>query len=624
MSWLYTIFIAGLMFSAGTDHGTDRTRPSHQAEIAQKAEVAQTQQVTEKFEQTYPLTPNGKVSLSNVNGAIVVEAWDRNEVLVEATKTADSKESLDLVTINVDAHRDSLCIEAKYKRWDQWGEKDEFRRRKVEVQFRLMVPRGAVLSEIDSVNGNVNVSNFTNLIKISAVNGNVNAINLRGTAKLSTVNGQVRASYDQLDSGSTVYLDTVNGKVNLELPSDVNATLKAESLNGEITNSFGLPVRKGKYVGRDMFGKIGSGDVQIKLSAVNGNLLVMRKKDGKAPASVTNLLKMNVDQDDEDSEDSEEYGAAAAAVAAEATRKSAKAVEKGLKESQKALENIKVPDIKDVEVNVNLTNEIIKNEIATGVQKPGPLPRTIDGPLFPGPTSVDQRTRSFDVKGAPKVTVDAPMCNIRGRGWDHPTVKYVLTDARTNREVPLSISENVNDNTVIIKLSSSVRHRPMVFGESSDHDRLEVYVPRKSDIRVTSSKEIRIEGVAGNIDISGEDDSVSVRDSEGTLRLTNGDGLIRVVGFKGDLELKSGDAEVYLEGDFNKIDSAADDAKITLTMPQSKNASISTNTAIESEGLNIVRESDHSWRLGSGGPKYNFDFSDGKLVLRNQARIETY
>jgi hypothetical protein len=96
-----------------------------------------------------------------------------------------------------------------------------------------------------------------------------------------------------------------------------------------------------------------------------------------------------------------------------------------------------------------------------------------------------------------------------------------------------------------------------------------------------------------------------------------------VVGFKGDLELKAGDAEVYLEGDFNKIDSCADDARITLTMPQNKNASISTNTAIESEGLNIVRENDHTWRLGNGGPKYNFDFSDGKLIVRNQARIET-
>lgn len=621
MSWLYTIFIAGLLFSAGTDHGTDRSRPS---QLTNKAEVSQTQQVTERFEQTYPLTSHGKVSLSNVNGAIVIEAWDRNEVRVEATKIADSKESLDLVSIDVNARPELLRIEAKYKPWDQWGEKDDYRRRKIEVQFRLMVPRNAVLSDIDSVNGSVTVSNFTNLIKISAVNGNVLATNLRGTAKLSTVNGQVRASYDSLDSGATVFCDTVNGKVNLELPSDVNATLKAESLNGEISNSFGLPVRKGKYVGRDLFGRVGNGDVQIKLSAVNGSLFIGRKKDGKNPSSVTNLLNMNSEDDDEDSDDNEEYdSAAAAAAAAEATRKSAKAVEKGLKESQKALEKMQLPDMKDVEVNVNVTNKIIKDGIATGIAQAGPLPRMIDGPLFPGTTSVDQKSRSFDVKGTPKVTVDAPMCNIRVRGWDQQVVKYVLTDAKTNREIPLSVNENVNDNTVTIKLSNGARRRSMMFGEGEERDRLEVYVPRKSDIRVASSHEIRIESVNGNIDIDGEDESVSVRDSEGTLRLSNGDGLIRVVGFKGDLELKSGDSEIYLEGDFSKIDSCAVDAKITLTMPQNKSASISTNTAIESEGLNIVRESDHTWRLGNGGPKYNFDFSGGTLVVRNQTRIET-
>ena len=618
MSWLYTIFIAGMLFSSGTDHGTDRTRPKQQTD-----NVEVSQQVTERFEQTYPLTSNGKVSLSNVNGSIVIEAWDKNEVYVEATKVADTKENLDLVNIEINARPDSIRIEAKYKSWDEWGVKDKYQHRKLEVQFRLMVPRKAILNEINSVNGSVVASNFANFTKISTVNGTLVASNLRGTVKLSTVNGHLRASCERLDAESALYLDTVNGKVNLELPSNVQATLKAETMNGSITNDFGLPVRKGKYVGRDLYGRIGSGDVQVKLSAVNGPLLVSRKKDGRNPSPVTNLLNMNSDDgNDEDSDENEEYGAAAAAIA-ETTRKSTKAVEKGLKETHKSIEKMKMPDVKDVEVNVGALNETIKNSVNTAMaQQAQSLPRSMDSPGFPGPTSVDQRSRSFDVKGAPKVTVEAPMCNIRVRGWDQPTVKYVLTDARTNREIPISINENASENTVSIKLSNG-RRRPAAIFEDESIDRLEVYVPRKSDVRVTSGKEIRVESVAGNIDINGEDDSVSVRDSEGTLRLSNGDGLIRVIGFKGDLELKAGDAEVYLEGDFNKIDSCAVDARITLTMSQNKNASISTNTAIESEGLNLVREDDHTWRIGNGGPKYNFDFASGRLVLRNQARIET-
>ncbi len=32
---------------------------------------------TERFEQTYPLNATGRVSVSNVNGSIVIEAWDQ-------------------------------------------------------------------------------------------------------------------------------------------------------------------------------------------------------------------------------------------------------------------------------------------------------------------------------------------------------------------------------------------------------------------------------------------------------------------------------------------------------------------------------------------------------------------
>src|SRR6185295_5626407 len=113
-------------------------------------------------------------------------------------------------------------------------------------------------------NGSVSIANFTNKMSISAVNGSVDASNVRGNVRLSTVNGELRADLDRLEPGSKISLETVNGKANLVLPSDANATIKAESVNGNITNDFGLPVRKGKYVGRDMYGRLGNGDVQIK------------------------------------------------------------------------------------------------------------------------------------------------------------------------------------------------------------------------------------------------------------------------------------------------------------------------------------------------------------------------
>lgn len=619
MSWLYTIFIAGMLFSSGTDQIPEPT-------VADAVRTVQTHDFTEKFEQSYPFNANGKVSLSNINGSIVIDAWDKNEVYLEATKIADSKESLDLVSIEVNARQDSIRIEAKYKPWDHWGQKEQYKHRKLEVQFRLMVPRNAYLGEINSVNGSIIASNFTNYSKISAVNGTVVINNLRGTVKASTVNGHLRAACDRPDARTMLYLDTVNGKVNLELPSDVNATLKAETMNGSITNDFGLPVRKGKYIGRDLFGRLGTGEVQVKMSAVNGTLAVWRKKDGKTASPVTNLLdttKSEDDDPDDTSEVSEEESSPAVSARAGSQRTN-KVVDKTHKQSQKEIAKIKMPDMKDVEVNVNMNSEAFKKVMEAGIAKAAELPKfpEVNWPTA-GPTAIDQKIRSFDIKGTGKISIDAAGCSVRVRGWDKPTVKYVLTDARMNRETPLNVTENISESTVSLKVGHGSRNRSIGFYEGEDHDRLEVYLPRKSDLRVVSAREIRVEGIAGNLDITGEDESLSIRDSEGTLKLSNGDGMIRVVGFKGDLELQSNDAEVYLEGDFSKIDSCAVDSRITLTMPPDRNASISTNTAIESEGLNIFRENDRSWRLGNGGPKYNFEFADGRLVVRNQERIET-
>ncbi|MDQ3712097.1 MAG: DUF4097 family beta strand repeat-containing protein, partial [Acidobacteriota bacterium] len=258
MSWLYTVIFAGLMFSSGNDlpQASKNFTDSNVQAIVRQDE-------TERFEQTYPLNSNGRVSVSNVNGSITLETWDKNEVKLEYVKTADNRERLSEVEIRIEGRQDSFSVETNFEKWKRsdgkWNKNNRF-----DIQYRLIVPRNAILDEIETVNGSVSITGAGNFTKASAVNGQVRANNLRGTANLSTVNGTVEADFNELQAGSRISLNTVNGTVNLTIPSDANATVKADTLNGNITNDFGLPVRKGEYVGRDLYGKIGSGDVQIR------------------------------------------------------------------------------------------------------------------------------------------------------------------------------------------------------------------------------------------------------------------------------------------------------------------------------------------------------------------------
>ncbi len=199
----------------------------------------------------------------------------------------------------------SFTVETDYDNWNRRGSGGTRNYGKLQVEYHLTVPRNAVLNEIAAVNGSISVTGATNVTKASAVNGEVRATNLRGTANLSTVNGKVVADFDQLQAGGKISLETVNGTVDLMIPSDANATIKADTVNGKISNDFGLPIRKGEYVGSNLYGKLGSGDARIHLNSVNGALSVRRKNDGKNLVPAVNLLniKTEEDWDIEDGED---------------------------------------------------------------------------------------------------------------------------------------------------------------------------------------------------------------------------------------------------------------------------------------------------------------------------------
>jgi hypothetical protein len=636
MSWLFSIVLAGLVVSSGGDPVPNPTEVYTSNNINNTTTIVLGDE-TERFEQTYPLNANGRVCVSNINGSITVEAWDRNEVKLEAVKIADSKETLAEVELRIDAKPDSFTIETNYENGKNRGREDWGRKRKLEVQFRLSVPRGAILDEIETVNGSVTVSNFTNQTKVSAVNGTVIASNLRGAANLSTVNGTVTADFDRLNTGSKIQLETVNGQVNLLIPSDSNATVRADSVNGNITNEFGLPVRKGKYVGRDLYGKIGGGDVQIKLSSVNGGLTIGRKKDGKNPGPVTDLLPQKGADDDDDWDTSEDKENKVNVNVNIDTAKMNKQIDKSVKAAQKAVQKEQKKIVEDITVDVP---EIDVHEIEKAVQSAvntadvqARIRESMDRQReafsrmretnWEGRTPViNKKTNSFIVKGVPKVTIEAKNCSVKVTGWDKAEVSYEVTRITSNRnQTPLSLTDEQNAAGVTIKVENKEAH-PGNYYDELERVRVEVFVPKKSDLRITTDGEIRLENVTGEIDLTGGDEAINVRDVAGKLHLASGDARVRVIGFDGDFDSSTADGDVYLEGNFVKLAARGNDGTITLTLPREANASLISNTEIEADGINLLQVKDGAWQLGKGGSKYNFTFVDGRLRVRSRSTID--
>ncbi len=271
-------------------------------------QAQQNELLREEFHQTYSLAGGGRVSLGNINGAVRVTGWDREEVKVDAVKTAYRRDRLDEAKIQVHADANNIRIETEYPDRTQTFTDGQGRyNNPATVEYTLTVPRDARIDAIELINGDLDIEGVSGDVKASSINGRLTARGLTGLTKLSTINGNLEAVFDHLEDGRPVSVGSVNGNVLLTIPSDSNAQLKASTVHGSIRNDFGLPVRHGEYVGHDLAGQLGQGGVLIKLGNVNGGITIRHAADGRPLSRAISSLAENTKDNDNDNDNDNDY-----------------------------------------------------------------------------------------------------------------------------------------------------------------------------------------------------------------------------------------------------------------------------------------------------------------------------
>jgi len=221
-------------------------------------------QLTEDFHRTVPLSGNGEVSLSNVNGDVEITGWERNEVQIDAVKEARDQQRLDEAQIVVENGGDYVRIKTEYPH-------NRTNNNPASVHYTLHVPQNARLQHVSLVNGALTVDKVTGAVDASLVNGKAHIKDLAGPVEVSSVNGGVEADYASLSNVREIRLKSVNGSIDLGLPENPNAEFKASTVNGSIRTDFPLQV-KGEFVGRRLSGTLGNGGTRIELNNVNGTI----------------------------------------------------------------------------------------------------------------------------------------------------------------------------------------------------------------------------------------------------------------------------------------------------------------------------------------------------------------
>ncbi len=223
-------------------------------------------EVTEEFHKTVPITADGRVSLENINGNVTITGWDRNEVQIDATKSARDQQRLEEARIELDVANDAVRIRTRYP--DHHTNNNP-----ASVRYEVHVPRAARLDKIDLVNGSLDVQHVSGEVNASLVNGSLHAKDLAGRSELSTVNGSLQAEFNSLNNVHDISLKSVNGSIDLGLPPSPNAEIEAKTVSGGIRTDFPLEVT-GHFVGKSVSGKLGSGGTRIEMSNVNGSIRI--------------------------------------------------------------------------------------------------------------------------------------------------------------------------------------------------------------------------------------------------------------------------------------------------------------------------------------------------------------
>jgi DUF4097 and DUF4098 domain-containing protein YvlB len=257
--------------------------------------------LTEEFHHSYPLGAGGRVELDNINGAVHITAWDKDEVKVDAVKYANTKERMDEAEIEVESGGNYVSIQTKYRdhnhTWDSNGWNNP-----ASVEYTITVPKNARLDEIKLINGPLDIHGVAGEVRASCINGHMRVEGLQGRVKLESVNSRMDVQFDRL-SNSTIELSSVNGGIELTLPSDAKAEVEASTVSGSIEDNFGLHVNNHRWVGHDLRGELGSGGPRIELSNVNGRIEIRHANDGRTMSAVKDLSRHDRDEDRDDDDD---------------------------------------------------------------------------------------------------------------------------------------------------------------------------------------------------------------------------------------------------------------------------------------------------------------------------------
>jgi len=237
---------------------------------------------SDEFRWNGTVAPGAAIEVQGINGEIVAEPTGGSEVQVVALKSS-RRSDVNSVKMKVVEHAGGVTICALYPNEDgeypaNCGPESEGKGRSsngrvknndVQVNFTVRVPQ-RVSFVGKTINGSITATSLNGNVITQTINGSIK-ISTTGYAEAKTINGEITARLGDSNWPNALNFQTINGGINLEMPSGLSTSVDAETLNGSFTSDFPLTIST-LTSKKHVKGVIGPGGRDLVLRTLNGSI----------------------------------------------------------------------------------------------------------------------------------------------------------------------------------------------------------------------------------------------------------------------------------------------------------------------------------------------------------------
>ena len=138
---------------------------------------------------------------------------------------------------------------------------------------------------VHTTHGDVTVTGVHGEIDAASIHGSITLNDVGGTVLSNTVHGSIKVSMTQVDQAKPLSFSTLNGNIDVTLPSNVRMNLKMKTSRGDVWSDFDVKLAGDGGSGgltrlnmdRTVRGTLNGGGVEASFYTLNGRILIRKR-----------------------------------------------------------------------------------------------------------------------------------------------------------------------------------------------------------------------------------------------------------------------------------------------------------------------------------------------------------